>query len=436
MSEKKWLVPDVIEPIEKVCVQLEIPNDVKHIAAFWGALEQLNKAYNWEDSYGDGSQTAYVWRDVIADASEKVQIGENCMIDCDEVEACLPTAPTIINIDNAIDLNETNIATNETDIATNETDITNLFDNPQDGNFYDPPQPDSETDLACQISGYMVDELSTFIALVDTYGAEPDVLTALFAALNGDYFYTLHILILVLRNFIIGGALPLAPDFDTQKSQLHEYMYCENDFDKASVAAWVIANLTRGQEIGDEILCVALSVWQQWQTLGEFATGYDCSSFACSEWCHRFDFTLGLDGWTLVHGTQEAGGIRNVNYEVGPVHYSASWVSLDLAPYSNIVSMRAVAHAVTTSIESTVIFWWLDHDGAGTGSVVEIHPPGWNGDGEARDTVIDVSDWDDIFVALHVAVRSDGPFGGTPEGYLDYIEFTGTGVNPFTDNCP
>lgn len=88
MTDKKWLVPDVVNPTETVCVLIEIPNDFKHIAAFFGAIEQLAKAYNWEDSYGDGSLTAFVWRDVIEVAANLVRTGEACM-DCEDVRDCL-----------------------------------------------------------------------------------------------------------------------------------------------------------------------------------------------------------------------------------------------------------------------------------------------------------------------------------------------------------
>lgn len=114
MSEKKWLVPDVVDPEAKVCVQLEIPNDVKHIAAFWGALGLLSKAYNWEDSYGNGSQAAYVWRDIIEQAAQDVRDGVNCdmPIDCDEVETCLEASPIIAAL--------------QAQVTSNDTDIVNL----------------------------------------------------------------------------------------------------------------------------------------------------------------------------------------------------------------------------------------------------------------------------------------------------------------------
>lgn len=92
MRDKKWLVPVVVDPVERICVQLEIPNDLHHIAAFFGALDQLGMAYNWEDSYADGSDTAYVWQAIITNAANLVRIGESCM-DCGDVRDCLDVDP-------------------------------------------------------------------------------------------------------------------------------------------------------------------------------------------------------------------------------------------------------------------------------------------------------------------------------------------------------
>ena len=95
MREKKWLVPIVVDPPDTICVQVEVPNEMRHIAAFWGALEQLSKAYNWEDSYADGSLAAYVWQPLIAQAAQLVRTGEPCM-DCIDVRMCLDIDPVAL----------------------------------------------------------------------------------------------------------------------------------------------------------------------------------------------------------------------------------------------------------------------------------------------------------------------------------------------------
>lgn len=96
MTVKKWLVPDVIDPPGEICVQIVIPNDTKHIAAFWGALEQLGRGYNWEDSYATGSQAAQIWQAILYTSANLVRLGQNCMADCDDVLACLEVDPDYI----------------------------------------------------------------------------------------------------------------------------------------------------------------------------------------------------------------------------------------------------------------------------------------------------------------------------------------------------
>lgn len=122
-----WQLPLVINPPETICVQIQVPNDVNHIAAFWGALEALNKAWNWQYTTDhQGSQTARIWQDKIDTAAQNTRVGDNCMIDCDEVEACIIASPTIIAMQTNITNNTNNIANNLTLINQNITDITNL----------------------------------------------------------------------------------------------------------------------------------------------------------------------------------------------------------------------------------------------------------------------------------------------------------------------
>ena len=74
-----WLLPDTIDPAETVCFQIHIPKSQNHIAAFFGNLEALARAWNWDDAYGDGSNVAYVWRRVIDDAIACFREDSCCM---------------------------------------------------------------------------------------------------------------------------------------------------------------------------------------------------------------------------------------------------------------------------------------------------------------------------------------------------------------------
>lgn len=61
----KWVLPDVVDP-DRLCIQIEVPNDPAHIAAFRGALLELASAYKWaDDTAHTAKDVALVWRDII-----------------------------------------------------------------------------------------------------------------------------------------------------------------------------------------------------------------------------------------------------------------------------------------------------------------------------------------------------------------------------------
>lgn len=61
----KWVLPEVVDPVQRICVTLEIPDDRHHRAAFLGALLDLGSAYKWQDDAAHTAKdVALVWRDV------------------------------------------------------------------------------------------------------------------------------------------------------------------------------------------------------------------------------------------------------------------------------------------------------------------------------------------------------------------------------------
>ncbi len=60
-----YVLPDVIEPAEYICVTLRIPNNKFHIMAFKGAIWDLCNWWNWaKDDAHNGTKVAQVWRRV------------------------------------------------------------------------------------------------------------------------------------------------------------------------------------------------------------------------------------------------------------------------------------------------------------------------------------------------------------------------------------
>lgn len=77
MSEKGFLLPTVIDPPNRLCVILEIPEDDFHIAAFWGALRLLTVWFHWQkNDPAQAKAVAAVWQEVVEQAFERFKRGE------------------------------------------------------------------------------------------------------------------------------------------------------------------------------------------------------------------------------------------------------------------------------------------------------------------------------------------------------------------------
>jgi len=62
----KWVLPEIIDPENRRCVQIYVPDEKYHIAAFWGALLTLASAYKWADDLDHKAKdVALVWRGII-----------------------------------------------------------------------------------------------------------------------------------------------------------------------------------------------------------------------------------------------------------------------------------------------------------------------------------------------------------------------------------
>lgn len=81
-----FLLPSEVDPQETICVQFQIPNELNHIAAFWGALNALEVWSNWDrDPEKKGTQVAEVWRRVIRQARASSCEGVNMNFDLQQV---------------------------------------------------------------------------------------------------------------------------------------------------------------------------------------------------------------------------------------------------------------------------------------------------------------------------------------------------------------
>ena len=61
-------IPENMTPENVICFCIFIPDDVEHIAIFWGALDALTQRYSWGKPLTADSETvADYWREIIAE---------------------------------------------------------------------------------------------------------------------------------------------------------------------------------------------------------------------------------------------------------------------------------------------------------------------------------------------------------------------------------
>lgn len=83
-------IPAVIAPPNRRCVTLYIPDQIDHIAAFWGTLSTLFYWWNWErNEEHEATLAAQVWHEVYEDARQRWLRGE-CGEECED---CPPPKP-------------------------------------------------------------------------------------------------------------------------------------------------------------------------------------------------------------------------------------------------------------------------------------------------------------------------------------------------------
>jgi hypothetical protein len=73
MTRLFYGLPDVINPPDRICVQLQIPDEVGHRIAFMGAIKSLSHWYSWDrDEAKTGRLVAEVWREIYQELEDKI----------------------------------------------------------------------------------------------------------------------------------------------------------------------------------------------------------------------------------------------------------------------------------------------------------------------------------------------------------------------------
>lgn len=104
-----WRLPDPVDPEQTLAVCICIPDEDNHIAAFWGALQELGYWFNWErDEAHTGLAASILWNSIVQTAHEKFNEGVMCG-SCEEFTACLePLMTAVAALQAAVDIIQAN----------------------------------------------------------------------------------------------------------------------------------------------------------------------------------------------------------------------------------------------------------------------------------------------------------------------------------------
>jgi len=122
-SDGGWLLPAIIDPPERKAVCICIPNEINHVTAFWGALQELSYWFNWQrDAEHKALPTSLVWADIVREAHQKWLDGVMCT-SCAELIECLQ--PLIDELNAKLDSIQTTVNNTQT-LIENQTDSQKL----------------------------------------------------------------------------------------------------------------------------------------------------------------------------------------------------------------------------------------------------------------------------------------------------------------------
>lgn len=413
----RWVLPTVVDPPDKLCIEIHVPNDAAHIAAFRGAMLSLASAYNWaDDPTHKAKEVALVWRDIIDDMVEwgctlQTQIREDaiCQLswsydDWVTFDTYDPSACITALIDSVVPGLITQAITDAIEDGTIQGGTGQQ--SPQSA-----PAPGECRTYHVRLGANDKWHCPSPIQAGDTVhitnpeGGWNDGDVGWYCPDGRDY----------LLGLCVGGLRhetgdPLNPGaYHMALIGLFDTTY----FDPLT-AVYTVPNGTAETELFIQANDGTLS-----DNMGEVTFDVEVCT---GTWCYRFDFTTGQDGWTIPsfsspHAVYSAGNGFEHNAAV-----CRARITID----------RAFTSAALLSIEvirtggtSNIGVWIQGTDGTNLGNT---------GYGAPLDSTISLNV---TRANLRIDVRGTGDCNGTTvEGYITTVILRGTGTNPFgASNC-
>jgi len=421
-----YMLPEVIEPEENICVCVPIPKDWGHIRAFLGQLTELSKWQTWEkDGTTNAALTARRWFDIAACVAEE--------IDCAMAnKGCGCTDP----------VGRIYRHNPETDRLEQSDDGGATWENAPDPRYdsalLQPIEGATIDDVKCisatNAMSYFKDELIAQASTWTTFATVvAGIITVVIGLLTGGLGAALAVdLAATFINAGIGAVvLAFTPEvYDRFKCNLYCHANDDGSWNEADLEAIKV-------QIDIDETGAANSVLKGWidqlGTVGLTNSGRlnlgneaDCTACGCGGWCYRFDFTLSQLAWVI---------------NTDPVTFGKYTASVGFQQNDDFTPVDAI-EITSPSINRVLTNVKIFFDPSLTGSNPNIigYRDGFTElmfNQSFSGATFSVNLTEGLFVnTLNLDV--DPNFGGQQQwtGTIVAIELSGTGTNPFgTDNC-
>lgn len=212
--DKGYLLPDVIDPEENICVCIPIPKDWGHIRAFVGQMTELSKWLTWEkDGTDSGARAARRWFEITECVAQEIDciMATGCGCGCDDD---LPKQGRINPETGLYEVSTDGGLTWEVDRADDPRITGAIFpDTPGD------PGAEKRCETANSVIGFLEGLQQQELANLEANATVADIITGLIGALSGIglLFAFVPAAIVGLVAFVVNKfAHMIAMDFETE----------------------------------------------------------------------------------------------------------------------------------------------------------------------------------------------------------------------------
>jgi hypothetical protein len=444
-----YLIPDVIEPEENICICVPVPKDWGHINAFLGQITELAKWLTWEKDGTDSAlRSARRWMEITQCVIDGVNeaMASNCGCGCDDR---IPTNQRYTE-DGHLEVSYDNGATWENADATDPR-----FNSP----IFSPlPGADGSTKRckgANSVIAILKDEQAKSSAILDAATGLTALITAVagYVASTGVGLLVGAILALmsgVLTLIINQGEAAFTASFGgTTWDDLLCILFCEMEDDGTFTEAGWETVVTKAGELANypanewlaHMIKVIGPVGLTNASLTGAAGSLSCDGCDCDAvWCYLFDFnaTMAQQGWSEWVRATGGGGTSHTTWT------GSGWQSEPTGgafPFNDDIQSSIKRAFTDTFVTSVTINWSGGNSSLNYGCRVQVLKSDnttqeFNSNGVGMFTKVQAINL--TVKEIRVSIEQSGTQSGYPPAIIiDDVTFEGDGENPIgVDNCP